>query len=132
QRDAEGFAAEDHRRREAVEARNNADQLSYQVDKALSDYGDKIPEADREAVRSTNEEVKEALKGDDLDRIKSSTDALMQAFQKVGQAMYAQQASSEAGGQSAPARSAGDQGTGSSGEGDVVEGEIVDEGGASS
>jgi molecular chaperone DnaK len=133
QRDAEAFAAEDHRRREAVEARNNADQLSYQVDKALADYGDKIPEADREAVRSANEEVKEALKGDDLNRIKSSTDALMQAFQKVGQAMYAQrQASGGSGAEAAAGGSPTGEGPGTSGDGDVVEGEIVDEGGASS
>src|SRR3989454_76676 len=133
QRDAEAFAAEDHRRREGVEARNNADQLSYQVDKALSDYGDKIPEADREAVRSANEEVKEALKSDDVDRIKSATDALMQAFQKVGQAMYAQrQASGGSGAEAAAGGSPGGEGSGSPGDGDVVEGEIVDEGGASS
>jgi len=136
-KDAEKFAEEDRKRREAAEARNNADQLSYQVEKALSEYGDKIPEADREAVRSANEEVKEALKGDDLNRIRSATDALMQAFQKVGQAMYAQQqASGGSGGQAAAGGSgggpSGGQGGGSSGEGDVVEGEIVDEGGASS
>jgi len=82
--DAEKFAAEDHQRREAAEARNSADNLTYQVDKALAEYGDKIPEADREAVRSANEEVKDALKGDDIDRIKKTTDALMQAYQRVG------------------------------------------------
>src|SRR5207249_8745944 len=65
--DAEKFAAEDHARREAAEARNNADNLTYQVDKALAEYGDKIPEADREAVRTANDEVKEALKGEDVD-----------------------------------------------------------------
>jgi molecular chaperone DnaK len=132
-KDAEKFADEDRRRKEAAEARNNADQLSYQVDKALTEYGDKIPETDRDAVKAANDEVKEALKGDDLDRIKRSTDALMQAFQKVGQAMYAQQASTGEGGQSAAAGGpTGDQGAASSSEGDVVEGEIVDEGGASS
>src|SRR5438093_5420999 len=134
-RDAEKFADEDRRRKEAAEARNNADQLSYQVDKALSEYGDKVPEADREAVRTANDEVKEALKGDDVDRIKKATDALMQAFQKVGQAMYAQQqASGGPGAQAAAGGSAGgtSDASGSSGDGDVVEGEIVDEGGASS
>src|SRR5437660_39566 len=70
-KDAEKFADEDRKRREAAEARNNADQLSYQVDKALSEYGDKVPEADREAVRTANDQVKEALKGDDVGRIKS-------------------------------------------------------------
>jgi len=134
-RDAEKFADEDRRRKEAAEARNNADQLSYQVDKALSEYGDKVPEADREAVRTANDEVKEALKGDDVDRIKKATDALMQAFQKVGQAMYAQQqASGGPGAQAAAGGSAGgsSDASGSSGDADVVEGEIVDEGGASS
>jgi molecular chaperone DnaK len=127
-KDAEKFAAEDHSRREAAEARNAADQLSYQVDKALADYGEKIPEADRDAVRAANEEVKEALKGDDTARIRSGTDALMQAFQKVGQAMYAgQQAASGSGGQA----TGEDGGAEASGDGDVVEGEIVDEGGAS-
>jgi molecular chaperone DnaK len=122
-KDAEKFAAEDHARREAAEARNTADQLSYQVGKALSEYGDKIPEPDREAVRSANEEVQEALKGDDTARIKAATDALMEAFQRVGQAMYA--------GQQAAAASGGGGKAPSSGDADVVEGEIVDEGDAS-
>jgi molecular chaperone DnaK len=135
QREAEQFAAEDHQRREAAEARNTADNLSYQVDKALVEYGDKVPAEEREAVQKANDEVKEALKGDDVDQIKSKTDALMQAFQRIGQAMYSQQ--------QAPAGGAGsgtdEAGTGASATGgaaetdddDVVEGEIVDEGGAS-
>jgi molecular chaperone DnaK len=138
QKDAEQFAAEDHQRREAAEARNTADQLTYQVDKALVEYGDKVPADEREAVTKANDEVKEALKGDDLDRIKSASDSLMQAFQRIGQAMYSQQAASaepqaaSGGGGSGPFDGSADAGQGSdSGEGDVVEGEIVDEGGAS-
>src|SRR5438128_289816 len=133
QRDAEQFAAEDHRRREAAEVRNTADNLTYQVDKALVEYGDKAPAADREAVVAANDELKEALKGDDLDAIRSKTEALMQAFQRLGQAMYAQQAAA-AGGEAAGAAEAGSAagpgGAAGDGEGDVVEGEIVDEGGA--
>jgi molecular chaperone DnaK len=124
-KDAEGFAEEDRKRREQAEVRNNADQLVYQVDKALTEYGDKIPADDREAVVKANDELKEALKGDDTDRIRSATDNLMQAFQKVGQAMYsaqAQQQAAQAGGGSGPS---GEQSPG--GDGDVVEGEIVDE-----
>jgi molecular chaperone DnaK len=128
-KEAEKFAEEDHRRREAAEARNNADQLTYQVDKALVEYGDKIPAEDRDALTKANDEAKEALKGDDIDRIKAATDALMQAFQKVGQAMYADQQAAQAGGSQAAA--AGGGGESPSGDGDVVEGEIVDEGGAS-
>jgi len=129
-KEAEKFAEEDHRRREAAEARNNADQLTYQVDKALVEYGDKIPAEDREALTKANDEAKEALKGDDIDRIKAATDALMQAFQKVGQAMYADQQAAQAGGSQAAAAGGGGESP-PSGDGDVVEGEIVDEGGAS-
>jgi molecular chaperone DnaK len=128
-KDADSFAEEDRKRREGAEVRNNADQVVYQVDKALTEYGDKIPAEDREAVVKANDEVKEALKGDDTDRIRRSTDDLMQAFQRVGQAMYAgQQQAAAAGGSGAPEGS-GDASSG--GDGDVVEGEIVDEGGAS-
>jgi molecular chaperone DnaK len=133
--DTEKFAAEDHARREAAEARNAADNLSYQVERALADYGDKVPEADRDAVRSANEELKDVLKGDDIDRIKKATDALMEAYQRIGQAMYAgaQQAAAGGGGGGSAGPSAGGGSSGEpsqpSGEGDVVEGEIVDEGG---
>src|SRR5437660_1574985 len=71
QKDAEQFAAEDHRRREAAEARNAADQLVYQVDKALVEYGDKVPAEDRDAVSRANDELKEALKGEDVEAIRS-------------------------------------------------------------
>ena len=124
QRDAQQFAAEDHKRREAAEARNAGDNLSYQIDKALADYGDKAPADVRSAVEQANAELKEALKGDDVEAIKRATDAAMQAFQRIGQAMYGQQ---QAGGPTAgPEAQAA-----ASGDGDVVEGEIVDEGGAS-
>jgi molecular chaperone DnaK len=125
-KDAEKFAEEDRKRRESAEARNAADQLTYQVDKALVEYGDKVPADDREAVTKANDELKEALKGDDIERIKSLTDVLMQAFQRVGQAMYSQQQAASAaspGGGGA----GGQEGAASSGDGDVVEGEIVDE-----
>jgi molecular chaperone DnaK len=125
-KDAEKFAEEDRKRREGAEARNAGDQLTYQVDKALVEYGDKIPADDREAVTKANDDLKEALKGDDVERIKTLTDSLMQDFQRIGQAMYSQQqaasASSTGGG-----AAAGGEGVASSGEGDVVEGEIVDE-----
>jgi molecular chaperone DnaK len=134
QKDAEAFAEEDHKRREAAEARNAADNLTYQVDKALVEYGDKIPSEDRDAVTKSNDELKEALKGDDVDAIKAKTDALMQDFQKIGQAMYAQQQAQQAatgGGAAAGGGDGGPEATDTAGEGDVVEGEIVEEGGAS-
>ena len=119
--EAEKFAAEDHKRREAAEARNNADNLVYQAEKSVAELGDKVSAEDKEAVEKAVADVKEALKGEDTDAIRSATDTLMQAFQKVGQAVYQQQE--------------GEQQASTSGDGgpdeDVVEGEVVDEGGAS-
>jgi molecular chaperone DnaK len=122
-REAEKFAEEDHRRREAAEARNAADNLAYQAEKNLQELGDKVSAEDRQAVEKAIEDVKEALKGDDVDQIKQKTDDLMQAFQRVGQAVYQQQQQAAAGG------AEGQEG-GASEEEDVVEGEVVDEGGA--
>src|SRR5215217_2613494 len=79
-KDAEKFAAEDHERREAAEARNTADQLTYQVDKAVEEWGDKVPESDRNELTKANDELKEVLKGEDVDAIKSASDHLMQVF----------------------------------------------------
>ena len=126
QKEAEGFAAEDHKRREAAEARNQADNLVYQVEKFLAEQPDKISADDKDAAQKSVEDVKEALKGEDLDRIRSSSDALMQVFQRIGQAIYSQQ-------QSQPGSPSGEpqQGTRAD-DGDVVEGEIVDEGGSES
>jgi molecular chaperone DnaK len=126
-KDAEKFAAEDHRRRESAEARNTADQLTYQVDKAVEEWGEKVPESDRNELTKANDELKEVLKGEDVDAIRSATDHLMQVFQRVGQAMY-QNVQAQPGEQQAAAAGGGAP---EGGDGDVVEGEIVDEGGAS-
>jgi molecular chaperone DnaK len=121
--DAEKFADEDRKRREAAETRNNADNLAYQAEKTVKDLGDKVPAEDREQVEKDIADVKAALEGDDLDRIKAASDKLMESFQKVGQAVYEQQSqASAAGGGSEAGPPGGD---------DVVEGEVVDEGGSS-
>jgi molecular chaperone DnaK len=132
--DAEKFAAEDHQRRETAETRNEADQLSYQVDKSLEEWGDKVSESDRDELKKANDELKEALTGDDAGRIKSASDAVMQKFQSIGQSMYqnvqAQAAQEQQ--QAAAGGTAGGEASSSGDDGDdVVEGEIVDEGGAS-
>jgi molecular chaperone DnaK len=124
-KDAEKFASEDHERREAADARNAGDQLSYQIDRSLEEWGDKVPEGDRDELRKSNEELKETLKGEDVARIRSATEATMQVFQRIGQAIY-QQAAPQGGPQEPPAGAAAE-----GGEGDVVEGEIVDEGSGS-
>jgi molecular chaperone DnaK len=131
-KEAESFAAEDHKRREAAEARNQADQLTYQVDQFLADNGEKLADADRADLTSTNDEVKQLLKDEstDTDALRSATDGLMQVWQRVGQSLHQeaqqQQAAAGGGGEGTSAPS-GDEG----GDEDVVEGEIVDEGGGS-
>jgi molecular chaperone DnaK len=124
--DAEKFAEEDRKRREAAEARNAADNLAYQAEKTLGELGDKVSAEQKAEVEKDVAEVKEALKGDDTDRIKAATDKLMQSFQAVGQAVYQQQQAQQA----AAGETAGQPGGAESGE-DVVEGEVVDEGGSS-
>lgn len=133
--DAEKFAAEDHERREAAEARNAADQLAYQVEKFVTDNAEAIPEDAKAELTAVNDELKELLKDEtpDTEKLKAATDATMAVYQKVGQAMneqaqqqaQAQQAAPADGGAAGPA----DDDAGS--DDDVVEGEIVDEGEAS-
>jgi molecular chaperone DnaK len=135
-KDAEKFAAEDHQRRQNAEARNAADQLSYQVDKSLGEWGDKVPEADRTELTARSSELKEVLadQGADAEKLTAATDAVMNVWQRIGQAMYqnqqaqaaAEQSSGEAG-SSAGGSTSADEGS----EDDVVEGEIVDEGSGS-
>lgn len=127
--EAEKFAEEDRRRREAAEVRNTADNLVYQAEKTMGELGDKVSAEDKAAVERDTAEVKEALKGDETDRIKSATDQLMGSFQRVGQAVYQQQAQEQAAAGGAGAAAGGT--AASEGGEDVVEGEVVDEGGTS-
>jgi len=95
-KDAEANAAEDKKRREAVDAKNHADALVHSTEKALAEHGSKIPEGDRRAIEDAVSDLKEALKGDDAEAIKAKTNTLAQASMKLGEAMYKQQAEGEA------------------------------------
>ncbi len=91
-KDAEQYAAEDKKRREQVETRNEADQAVYQCEKALNDFGDKVTEDEKSEVRQKIEAVKEALKGEDIENIKAKKDELMRAFGQVAEKVYRQSA----------------------------------------
>ena len=132
-KEAEGFAAEDHKRREAAEARNQADQLTYQVDTFLNDNGDKITDADKAELTSKNDELKQLLKDEsaETDALRSTSDALLQVWQRAGQSMHEQAAQSQAAGGDGDEGASAPDGAESDGDDDVVEGEIVDEGGSS-
>ncbi|HEV3397815.1 MAG TPA: molecular chaperone DnaK [Actinomycetes bacterium] len=127
-REAEQYAEEDRRRREAAEAKNRAEQLVYQTEKSLKDYGDKISDEDRSSVESALTNLKEKLAGDDTVAITSATEALQQASYKLAEAVYAQ-AQSGPGQAQAGTTTTTDQGTTQNqGDGDVVDAEIIDEG----
>ncbi len=87
-RDATEHAEEDRKRREEVETRNQADALAFQAERTLRDLGDKVAPEERAATERAVEAVREALKGQDLDKVRSSVQALAEQLQKVGTAAY--------------------------------------------
>jgi molecular chaperone DnaK len=89
-KDAEEHAAEDRKKREEVEVRNQADSVIYTTEKSLKEYGDKISESDRESVEEAVENLRQALAGSDIEAIKSATESLVQTSHKLAEAMYAQ------------------------------------------
>ena len=95
-KDAEANAAEDKKRREAVDAKNHADALVHSTEKALAEHGDKVGEPERKAIEYAMADLKEALKGDDSEAIKTKANTLAQASMKLGEAMYTQQAEADA------------------------------------
>jgi molecular chaperone DnaK len=95
-KDAEANAADDKKRREAVDAKNHGDALVHSTEKALSEHGDKVGEDERRAIEDAMSDLKEALKGDDAEAIKTKTNTLAQASMKLGEAMYTQQAEADA------------------------------------
>ena len=95
-KDAEANAAEDKKRREAVDAKNHADALVHSTEKALGEHGSKITEPERRAIEDAVSDLKEALKGADVEAIKAKTNTLAQASMRLGEAMYKQQAESDA------------------------------------
>ncbi|HUZ13030.1 MAG TPA: molecular chaperone DnaK [Caulobacteraceae bacterium] len=101
-KDAEAHAAEDKRRKEVVEAKNHADALVHQTEKALAEHGDKVGAEEKAAIETAVAEVKSALEGDDASAIQAKTQGLMQASMKLGEAMYkAQSGEAEAAGATA-------------------------------
>ena len=123
--DAEQYAEEDRKRRDAVELRNSADSTVYSTEKFLSENSDKVPAEVKSEVEADIAAVKTALESDDTDAISSAAAKLATSSQKMGAAMYeaAAQSGGTEGGSTAP-----DDGSADAGSDDVVDAEIVDEG----
>ena len=119
-KEAEAHAEEDRKRKELIEAKNQAEGLIHSTEKTLADLGDKVADEDKKAIEAAIEELKKVSEGDDAEAIKAKTTELAQAAMKVGEAAYkAEQAAGEAagGGETGGGASSG----GAAGDEDVVD-----------
>ncbi len=90
-KEAEAFAAEDKKKKEEVETRNAADQMVYQTEKSMNEFGDKVTQADKDSVNPKLDALKEALKGTDVEAIKKAQEELQTAFYAVAERIYKEQ-----------------------------------------
>ena len=111
-KEAQAYAAEDKKRKEEVDTRNGADQLIFQCEKAMSDAGDKITQANKDTVQPKIDALKEALKGTNIDDIKAKQEELQKAFYAISEKMYQQAAAQQqaAQGQAGPNNMGGNPG----------------------
>jgi molecular chaperone DnaK len=118
--EAKRYEAEDRRRRELVDARNNADSLLYQTEKALRELGEKVPASERGNIESKMNDLRQAMQSDDLNRIKKASEELQNVFYALSQQLYAQ-------GQTAPGSGPQAAGPGTpppgGSDGDVIDGQ---------
>ena len=96
-KDAEKFAAEDKKQKEAVEAKNHADSLIFQSEKTLTELGDKVTEAEKAPVTAAIEKLKETMKSNDTEAIKADTEALEKSFYAISEKLYAQAQNAQGG-----------------------------------
>ena len=114
--DAAKYADEDKKLRELVDARNAADGMIHSVKKSLTDHGDKLEAAEKESIENAIKALEDVIKGDDKDAIEAKTNALMEASQKLGEKVYAEQQAAQ-GAQAGEAQAQGEK---------TVDGEVVD------
>jgi molecular chaperone DnaK len=131
-KDAEAHAEEDRRNREKIEARNQGDTMAYSIEKTLKDLGDKVPADTRKDVEEKLAALRDALKTDDVERIKSATEALRASSTKIGEVMYQQeqakqQAEQQAGQPGAEQPEGEPAGAGAKRDGDTIEGEFKEQ-----
>ena len=113
-KDAEKFAAEDKKQKEAVDVKNRAESMIFQSEKTLGEIGDKLPDADKAEVKSALEKLRATVSGGDTEAIKADTEALEKAFYALSEKLYKQQG----GAQGAPGADAGNAGNAGNAGGD--------------
>ncbi|ARQ69603.1 molecular chaperone DnaK [Streptomyces marincola] len=126
-RDAEQYADEDSRRREAAETRNQAEQLVYTTENFLKENAEKVPAEVKTEVETAVADLKEKLKGEDTAAIREASEKVAATSQKLGQAMYADTQGAQAAGGAPGAEGAPGGAAGAQADDDVVEAEIVDD-----
>jgi molecular chaperone DnaK len=129
--DAEAHADEDRKRRETIELRNQADSLVYSTDKTLKEHGDKVDEATKAEIEQAVNDLREALKGEDADAVKSAMEKVGSKSQQLAEAIYAassQEAETAAGDPTGTAGTAGATDESGEQDEDIVDAEVVDEG----
>ena len=114
-KEAEKFADEDKKQKEAIDVKNTAENMIYQSEKTLDEIGDKVSDDEKAPVRSAIDKLKEAVKSGTTDAIKADTEALQQAFYKISEKLYAQSGAQGAQGAPGADGGAGAQGSGSDG-----------------
>jgi molecular chaperone DnaK len=125
-KDAELHAEEDKKRKEMVEAKNNGDSLIHMTEKSLNELGDKVDAETKGNVEREIENLKKALEGDDLEAIKSASEALTQASHKLAELMYAQASQDQGAAGAAGAAGAGAAGGNASSSGKDDDDDVVD------
>ncbi len=128
-REAQQHEAEDKRQRDLIQARNTADNMVYQTEKALRELKDNVPASDRENIEAKLNQLREAMKGNDINRITNLTNDVQNAFYALSQQLYAAQASNQPGNGNSGGPSSGGNGQKPRNpdvEGEVVEGEFRD------
>ncbi|MBQ9796745.1 MAG: molecular chaperone DnaK [Clostridia bacterium] len=110
-KDAEKYAEEDKKAKEAVEVKNRAESIIFQSEKTLTELGDKVDSADADEVKAAIEKLKETLKGSDVDAIKADTEAVEKSFYKISEKLYAQAGAQEGADPNAGAGAQGQDGT---------------------
>jgi molecular chaperone DnaK len=125
--DADSHSEEDKKKREVAEARNTADNLVYSTEKSLRELGDKVDAGEKEKIEAAVKELNEAIAGEDVERIKTATEALQQASYKLAEQVYAQASQEQAAPGGAEEQPAGEAGQQAPPEGDVVDAEVVED-----
>jgi len=126
-KEAEAHAAEDAKRKEDAETRNQAEQTVYSIDQLLKDNADKLPDSVSTEVKEATDKVREALKGDDTDAVRAALNELNEKSQAIGQALYAQTQAEQSGGFTDAGQAGQTAGTEQSSDEEVVDAEIVDD-----